>query len=104
MFEPAPYRFFGTVSSVKGALFRLVGMSKIRVKKNLRKVTAALKAFVAAIEMDEDQNDVRASSKQHILDFHNRCQPEGSCVLRFGPTRSLVLCYLVDHSTPSKPC
>jgi hypothetical protein len=44
MLEPAPHRFFGIVSSVKSGLVRLVGMSKLRVKKNLRKLTGALEA------------------------------------------------------------
>ena len=104
MLEPAPYSFFGIVSFVEGGLFWPVGMSKLRIKKSLRKVTAALEAFVAAIEMDEDQKTVRAYGEQHILNFHNRCQPEGPCVLQFGPTKSLALFYLVDHSTQSKPC
>jgi hypothetical protein len=51
MLEPAPHNFFGIVSSVKSGLVRLIGMSKLRVKKNLSKVTGALKAFVPAIEM-----------------------------------------------------
>ena len=52
MLEPVPHDFFGIVSFVKGGLVRLVGMFKVRVKKDLRKVTGALKAFVTAIEMD----------------------------------------------------
>jgi hypothetical protein len=93
MLKPVPHNFFGTVSSVKSGLVRLVGMSKLRVKKNLSKVTGALEAFVGAIEMHQDQNAVRASdsSKQPILDFHQRCHPEGSYVLRFGPSKSLAL-------------
>src|SRR6266852_4264397 len=97
MLEPAPDVFFGIVRSVKSGLVRLVGMSKLRVKKNLRKVTGALERFVHAIEMHQNRNTVRASSKQHILDFHYRCHPEGSYVLRFGPSKSSAFCYLVDH-------
>jgi hypothetical protein len=104
MLEPALDNFFGVVSSVKSGLVRLVGMPKFRVKKNLRKVTGALEGLVAAIDMHQDQNAVRASSKQPILEFHCRCHPKGSYVLRFGPSKSLALCYLVDHSTQSKPC
>ena len=104
LLEPAPDTFLGIVSSAKSSLVRLVGMSKLRVKKNLRKVTGALEALVTAIEMHQDQNAMRASSKQHILDFHHRCHPEGSYVLRFRPSKSLAFCYLVDHSTQSKPC
>ena len=63
MLVPAPHNLFGIVSSVEGGLVRLVGMSKIRVKKNLRKVTGALEALVAAVEMHQDQNVIRASSK-----------------------------------------
>lgn len=54
--EPAPQSFFGIVSSVKSGLVRLAGMSELRVKKNLSKLTGALEAFVAAIEMTQDQN------------------------------------------------
>jgi hypothetical protein len=92
------------VSSVKSGLVRFVGMSKLRVQKNLSKVTGALEAYVTAIDMHQDQNAVRASSKQPILEFHHRCHPKGSYVLRFGPSKLLPLCYLVDHSTQSKPC
>lgn len=91
MFEPAPQSFFGIVSSVKRGLIRLVGMSKLRVKKNLRKVTGALESFVAAIDIHQDQNAVRAPRKQPILEFHHRCHSEGSYVLRFGPSKSLAL-------------
>ena len=59
MLEPVPHDFFGIVSFVKGGLVRLVGMFKVRVKKNLRKVTGALRAFVTAIEMDLDKNVMR---------------------------------------------
>jgi hypothetical protein len=102
--EPIPQNFFGIVSSVESGLVRLVGMSKLRVKKSLSKVTGALEAFVATIDMHQDQNAVRASSKQPILEFYHRCHSEGSYVLRFGPSKSLALCYLVDHSTQSRPC
>jgi hypothetical protein len=104
MLEPVPHNVFGIVSSVESGLVRLVGMSKLRVKKSLSKVTGALEAFVATIGMHQDQNAVRASSKQPILEFHHRCHSEGSYVLRFGPSESLALCYLVDHPTQSKPC
>ena len=63
MFEPVPDNFFGIVSSVKSGLVRLVGMSKLRVKKSLSKVTGALEAYVTAIDMHQDQGAVRASSK-----------------------------------------
>ena len=49
--EPTKHNFFGIVSPVKGGIVRLVRMSKLRVKKNLRKVTGCLEALVAAIEM-----------------------------------------------------
>jgi hypothetical protein len=91
MLEPAPHSFFGIVGSVKGGLVRLAGMSKLRVKKNLSKATGALEGFIAAIEMHQDQNAVRASSKKPILEFHIRCHPEGSNVLRFGPSKPLAL-------------
>jgi hypothetical protein len=104
MLEPIPHSFFGIVSSVKSGLVRLVGMSKLRVKKNFRKVTGALEGLIVAIDMHQDQNAVRASSNQPILEFHHRCHSEGSYVLRFRPSKSLALCYLVDHSTQSKPC
>ena len=94
MLEPAPDVFFGIVSSVKSGLVRLVGMTKLRVKKNLRKVTGALERFVDAIEMHQDQNTLRASDKQPILEFQYRCYPEGSYVLRFEPSRSSAFYYL----------
>src|ERR1700755_750771 len=75
MLEPVPQNFFGIVSSVKSGLVRLVGMSKLRVKKNLSKDTGALEGLVGATEMHQDQNVVRASesNKQLVLDFHHRC-------------------------------
>ncbi len=54
--EPAPHNFFGIVSPVKSGLVRLVGISKLRVKKNFSEMTGALEAFVAAIEIHQDQN------------------------------------------------
>ena len=56
MFEPAPHNFFGIVSLVKSGVVRPVGMTKLWVKENVRKVTGALEAFVGAIEMRQDQN------------------------------------------------
>jgi hypothetical protein len=91
MLKPAPDDFFGIVSSVKSGLVRLAGMSKFRVKKNLNKLTGALEAFVAAIEMHQDQNTVRTPSKQPLLEFHHRRHSKGSYVLRFGPSKSLAL-------------
>ena len=104
MLKPAPHNIFGIVSSVKGGPVRLVGMSKIGVKKKLRKVTGTLEGFVTAIGMHQNQKVVRVSSTQSILESHHRCHPEGSYVLRFGPTKSLSLFYSVDHSTQTKPC
>lgn len=63
MLEPAPHNFFGIISSVKSGLVRLVSMSKLRVKKNLSKVTGALEAFVATIDVQQDQKAVRPSYK-----------------------------------------
>ena len=90
MLEPAPHSFFGIVSSGKSGLVRLVGMSKLRVKKNLRKVTGALEGLVVAVDMHQDQSAVRAaeSSKQPILKFHHGRHSEGPYVLRFGPSKS----------------
>jgi len=101
--EPAPDSFFGTMSFVESGLVWLVGMSKLRVKENLSKVAGTLEGLVGAIEIHQNQNAVRASSKQPILEFRNRCHPEGSCVFRFGPSKLLALCYFIDPSTQSKP-
>ena len=99
MLEPTPQYFFGIVSSAESGPVRLVAMSKLGVKKNFRKEAGALEGLVVAIDRHQDQNVVRLSSKQHILEFHHRCYPKGSYVLRFGPSKLLALCYLVDHST-----
>ena len=48
--EPAPLIFIEIVCFVKGGLVRFIGMPKFRVEESLSKITAALEAYVEAVE------------------------------------------------------
>jgi len=81
--EPGPHIFLDIMCFVKGALVRFVSMPKFRVKKGLGKVTGALEALVEAVEAYKNINTVREPDEYVIQMPEDRCNPEGSYVLRF---------------------
>ena len=89
--EPAPHIFIDIVCFVKGGLVRFVGMPKFRVKKSLSKITRTLEALIEAVEAHQDLNSDRVSGEQLVRMFYQRCNPEGSYVLRFGANNSQLI-------------
>jgi hypothetical protein len=63
-------------------------MSKFRVKKGLGKVTGALEALVEPVEAYQNTNTVREPDEYVIQVPEDRCNPEGSYVLRLRANKT----------------